>query len=156
MAVLIQICLMHGWLNILSSRLFLAVLLLDGHKTHYQPDVLQFAREHKIVTLSSPPHTTHESQLLDCLVPSKPNGLKFLTVSSRQTQEKLPPSQSLVEASLMFLVTPKPGSCAVSLCNEDSSKYCSVSDRGVSAGEEDGKLPGSGIGRLGKLVMQYL
>ena len=49
--------------NAVSSRpLF---LLLDGHSTHYQPQVIRFAREHECIILCLPPHTTHESQPLD-------------------------------------------------------------------------------------------
>ena len=42
------------------------LLLLDGHSTHYQPHVVRFARDHDIIMLCLPPHTTHESQPLDC------------------------------------------------------------------------------------------
>jgi len=42
------------------------LLLLDGHSTRYQPDVIQFPREHNIIMLRLPPHPSHESQLLDC------------------------------------------------------------------------------------------
>ena len=49
--------------NAVSSRpLF---LLLDGHSTHYQPQVIRFAREQECIILCLPPHTTHESQPLD-------------------------------------------------------------------------------------------
>ena len=49
--------------NAVSSRpLF---LLLDGHSTHYQPQVLKFAMEHQCIILCLPPHTTHETQPLD-------------------------------------------------------------------------------------------
>ena len=41
------------------------LLLLDGHSTHYQPDVIRFARDHDVVMLCLPPHTTHEAQPLD-------------------------------------------------------------------------------------------
>ena len=40
------------------------LLLLDS--THYQPDVVKFAREHDIIMLCLPPHTSHASQPLDC------------------------------------------------------------------------------------------
>ena len=40
-------------------------LLLDGHSTHYQPQVIKFAMEHQCIILCLPPHTTHETQLLD-------------------------------------------------------------------------------------------
>ena len=42
------------------------LLLLDGHSTHYQPEVLQLAREHDVIMLCLPPHTMHETQPLDC------------------------------------------------------------------------------------------
>ena len=41
------------------------LLLLDGHSTHYQPDVIRFARDHDVVMLCLPPHTTHEAKPLD-------------------------------------------------------------------------------------------
>ena len=40
-------------------------LLLDGHSTHYQPQVIRFAMKHECIILFLPPHTTHESQPLD-------------------------------------------------------------------------------------------
>ena len=42
------------------------LLLLDGHSTHYQPDVVRFAHEHDVIMLCLPPHTSHETQPLDC------------------------------------------------------------------------------------------
>ena len=42
------------------------LLLLDGHSTHYQPQLLRLAREHDVIILCLPPHTTHEAQPLDC------------------------------------------------------------------------------------------
>ena len=62
--------LFEGWLveqfivNAVSGRPLL--LLLDGHSTHYQPEVVRFARDHEIIILCLPPHTTHEVQPLDC------------------------------------------------------------------------------------------
>ena len=35
---------------------------------HYDPATLQFAREHDVIVLCLPPHTTHEAQPLDCCV----------------------------------------------------------------------------------------
>ena len=53
----------HFISNSVSARpLF---LLLDGHSTHYQPQVIRFAMEHECIILCLPPHTTHESQPLD-------------------------------------------------------------------------------------------
>ena len=42
------------------------LLLLDGHSTHYQPEVIRFARQNDVIMLCLPPHTTHETQPLDC------------------------------------------------------------------------------------------
>ena len=62
--------LFEGWVcelfihNAVPGRPLL--LLLDGHSTHYQPDVVKFAREHDIIMLCFPPHTSHASQPLDC------------------------------------------------------------------------------------------
>ena len=51
------------------------LLLLDGHSSHYQPDLIRFAKEHDIILFCLPPHTTHESQPLDATVfkPRKQN-----------------------------------------------------------------------------------
>ena len=42
------------------------LLLLDGHSTHYQPQLIRMAREKGVLILCLPPHTTHEAQPLDC------------------------------------------------------------------------------------------
>ena len=42
------------------------LLLLDGHNTHNQPDVINLALKYEVVILCLPPHTTHTTQLLDC------------------------------------------------------------------------------------------
>ena len=64
----------NGWINtdlfearfipsaVSSHPLF---LLLDGHSTHYQPQVIKFAMEHQCIILRLPPHTTHKTQPLD-------------------------------------------------------------------------------------------
>ena len=44
------------------------LLLLDGHSTHCQPEVIRHARSNKVLILCLPPHTTHEAQPLDCIV----------------------------------------------------------------------------------------
>ena len=44
------------------------LLLLDGHSSHYQPELVRFAKEHDIISFCLPPHTTHESQPLDATV----------------------------------------------------------------------------------------
>ena len=43
------------------------LVLLDGHSSHYQPDLIRYAREHDIL-FCLPPHTSHESQPLDVSV----------------------------------------------------------------------------------------
>ena len=42
------------------------LLLLDGHSTHYQPDIINVAKEHDVIVLCLPPHTSHSTQPLDC------------------------------------------------------------------------------------------
>ena len=44
------------------------LLLLDGHSTHYQLEVIRYARQQKVLMLCLPPHTTHKFQPLDCTV----------------------------------------------------------------------------------------
>lgn len=44
------------------------LLLLDGHSSHYQPQLIEFVKEHDIIIFCLPPHTTHESQPLDASV----------------------------------------------------------------------------------------
>ena len=50
--------------NAVSARPLL--LLLDGHSTHYQPDVINLALKNEVLILCLPPHTTHATQPLDC------------------------------------------------------------------------------------------
>ena len=44
------------------------LLLLDGHSSHFQPELIQYAKDHDIIVFCLPPHTTHESQPLDASV----------------------------------------------------------------------------------------
>ena len=44
------------------------ILILDGHGSHYQPDLIKFAKKNEVVLFCLPPHTTHESQPLDTCV----------------------------------------------------------------------------------------
>ena len=46
----------------------LLLLLLDGHSSHYHPELISYAREFGIIIFCLPPHTTHESQPLDASV----------------------------------------------------------------------------------------
>ena len=44
------------------------LLVLDGHSSHYQPELVQYAKEKDVILFCLPPHTTHESQPLDISV----------------------------------------------------------------------------------------
>ena len=69
--------LFHGWLMqhfvkyATSERPIL--LLLDGHLSHYQPDIVRYARDHGIIMFTLPAHTTADSQPIDvgCFGPLK-------------------------------------------------------------------------------------
>ena len=41
------------------------LLLLDGHSSHFQPEVLRYAQKSKMIVFCLPPHTTQASQPLD-------------------------------------------------------------------------------------------
>jgi hypothetical protein len=41
------------------------VLFMDGHNSHYTPELLKYAQEHNIEILGYPPHCTHALQGLD-------------------------------------------------------------------------------------------
>jgi hypothetical protein len=49
------------------------LLILDGHGSHATPEFDQFCKDHKIITLCMPPHTSHLLQPLDvgCYSPLK-------------------------------------------------------------------------------------
>ena len=44
------------------------LLILDGHGSHYQPELIAYAKKNEVVLFCLPPHTTHESQPLDTSV----------------------------------------------------------------------------------------
>jgi len=54
----------HFISNAVSHRPLL--LLLDGHSTHFDPQSIEFAKDHGIIIFCLPPHTTHVCQPLDC------------------------------------------------------------------------------------------
>ena len=64
--------LFRGWLSehfhshAVSDRPVL--LLLDGHSSHYQPELISYAKQYEVILFCLPPHTTHESQPLDASV----------------------------------------------------------------------------------------
>lgn len=64
--------LFKGWLSkhflkhAVGSRPLL--LVLDGHSTHYQPELIKYCLDSDVILMCLPPHTTHESQPLDSSV----------------------------------------------------------------------------------------
>ena len=44
------------------------LLLMDGHSSHYEPSSVELAKENGIILFCLPPHTTQDSQPLDCTV----------------------------------------------------------------------------------------
>ena len=42
------------------------LLLLDGHNSYYQPDVINLVHSNEVIILCLPPHTTHATQPHDC------------------------------------------------------------------------------------------
>ena len=44
------------------------LLVLDGHSTHYQPELIKYAKSNDVILMCLPPHSTHESQPLDASV----------------------------------------------------------------------------------------
>ncbi len=44
------------------------LLLLDGHSSHYDPVSVELAKEEDVIIFCLPPHTTQDSQPLDCTV----------------------------------------------------------------------------------------
>ena len=61
----------HFLLYIPSARPVL--LLMDGHSSHYSPEVIRAAAAEKVILFTLPPHTTHLTQPLDkgCFSPLK-------------------------------------------------------------------------------------
>lgn len=51
------------------------LLLLDGHSSHYSPEMIRFAAEQQVLLFVLPPHTTHLTQPLDkcCFASLKKN-----------------------------------------------------------------------------------
>ena len=65
------------------------LLLLDGHSSHFELSTIQLAEKESVIILCLPPHTTHESQPLDCGVfaPLKNSRLGFVMIFNRLTRE---------------------------------------------------------------------
>ena len=68
------------------------LLLLDGHRTHYQPEVIRYAKRNKVLIIFLPPLTTHEAQPLDCFTTQDPIEQLF---SFRPTLVKLSQNSTL-------------------------------------------------------------
>ena len=56
----------HFLVHSVSARPLL--LPLDSHSSHYQPQLIEYAKEFGVIMFCLPPHTTHESQPLDASV----------------------------------------------------------------------------------------
>jgi len=41
------------------------LLHLDGHSSHYQPQLIEYVRDYGVIMFCLPPHTTNESQPFD-------------------------------------------------------------------------------------------
>ena len=67
------------------------LLIVDGHKTHYELPTVEFAKENDVIMLCLPPHSTHASQPLDTCVfnPLKNSGTMFHMISSLKIQGRL-------------------------------------------------------------------
>ena len=57
--------LQHFQQHVHSSAAYPVLLILDGHGSHKDLKVTEYARDNHIHMLSTPPHTTHKLQLLD-------------------------------------------------------------------------------------------
>jgi len=56
---------LHFQQHVHSSAARLILLILDGHGSHKDLKVIEYARDNHIHMLSTPPHTTHKLQPLD-------------------------------------------------------------------------------------------
>ena len=74
----------HLLKNAVAERPLL--LILDGHGSHYQPELISYAKENGVVMFCLPPHTTHETQPLDTSV-FKPLKQNWQEVMCRQIPE---------------------------------------------------------------------
>ena len=69
---LFQTWFFNHFLELVPKRRLL-LLLLDGHSSHFNPDMIKMAARESIIIFYLPPHSTHVSQLLDktCFSPLK-------------------------------------------------------------------------------------
>ena len=147
------------------------LLLLDGHSTHFQPDVIRFAREQNIIMLCLPPHTTHESQPLDCGVfkplkskwteichcyfqkhPGKViTRFNFNMLFSQAWLKSLIPCNIIAGFKTCGVYPYNPSAISVPLDDTGSEKSCVQSDEGES---DEGESDGEGNGDVGECELQ--
>ena len=60
------------------------LLLMDGHSPHYEPSSVELAKNNDVILFCLPPHTTQDSQPLDCTVfgPLNVTGRQFVRLTS--------------------------------------------------------------------------
>jgi len=71
---------LHFQQHVHSSAVRPVLLILDGHGSHKDMKVIEYARDNHVHVLSTPPHTTHKLQPLDRFF--------FLNLSSKHTDSK--------------------------------------------------------------------
>ena len=92
------------------------LLLLDGHSTHYQPQLLRLAMENDVIILCLPPHTTHEAQPLGLWCFWPPQSSLVACVPCLSTTKSRPHHHSL---SVQFAVFTGLECCSVT-CQHNS------------------------------------
>ena len=92
------------------------LLLLDGHSTHYQPQLLRLAKENDVIILCLPPHTTHEAQPLGLWCFWPPQSSLVACVPCLSTTKSRPHHHSL---SVQFAVFTGLECCSVT-CQHNS------------------------------------
>ena len=148
----------HFFLNAVGAR---SLLLLDGHSSHYQPQLIEFAKEHDIIIFCLPPHTTHESQPSDASVFKslkqnwqelcdhymKDNPGKVVTKYSfsgllRQAWEKtMTPSTIMAgfRRGGVYPLNPDAIDCSISVSNPEATLESFGGDSGDNSEDEDGE-----------------
>jgi len=94
---------------------------MDGHSSHYQPEIIQLARENDVVILCFPPYTSADSQPLDVgffrplktpmgqagIIPSTPSTSLSGTFTTPSTSQSVTnPSTPSTSQSTTSSVTP--------------------------------------------------
>jgi hypothetical protein len=84
------------------------LLLLDGHESNWNLEMVEFARQYNVIILQFPPHTSHILQPLDCNV--------FRRVKECLRKAKARPQFRDIKDKwdlLNFLVSPLQEACTV-------------------------------------------